>query len=89
MPGNYSSDNTPIPYATAKDQLEPVYELETYGNTPPVDDYNRVFSGNVLNATRQLFTQCWNQTDAKVWLLLVNGHPDILADLTKCCSVLS
>ncbi|KAL3133728.1 hypothetical protein ABBQ32_008218 [Trebouxia sp. C0010 RCD-2024] len=83
VPGNYSSDNTPIPYATAKDQLEPVYELETYGNTPPVDDYNRVFSGNVLNATRQLFTQCWNQTDAKG---LLSPSGSIFVQVTDTCT---
>ena len=84
VPGNYSSDNTPVPYAIAKNQLEPVYALETYSNSPPVDDYNRPFPGNVLNATRQLFTQCWNQTDAKVLLLLiVVGSTDFLADHTQ------
>lgn len=66
VPGNYSSNNTPVPYAIAENQLKPVYDLETYGSGPPVDGYNRTFPGNVLNATNQLFTQCWNQTDDEV-----------------------
>lgn len=63
VPGNYSADNTPIPYALAEDQLVPVYEFNTTNNMPPLDDYNRVFPGNVLNSSHQMFTQCWNQTD--------------------------
>ena len=62
VPSNYSSSNTPIPWAIAQDQLYPFYRV----NSSAVDDYNRAFPGNVLNATDQLFTQCWNQTDAQV-----------------------
>ena len=73
VPSNYSSNNTPVPWgivpvpsAAARDQLDPLYTHETYSSDPAVDDYNRTFPGNVLNATNQLFTQCWNQTDAQV-----------------------
>ena len=62
VPGNYSSDSIPVPYQIGKDQLIPVYDFPTISNTPPLDDYGRIFPGNVLNATQQMFTQCWNQT---------------------------
>ena len=71
VPSNYSADNVPNPV---------FYNIGFIQNTisgePPVDDYNRTFPGNVLNATHQLFTQCWNQTDSQVWLLriLVAAH---------------
>ena len=66
VPGNYSSRSVPTPYAIAGGQLRPVYAFDTISGGPPLDDYNRTFPGNVLNATHQLFTQCWNQTDAQV-----------------------
>lgn len=66
VPGNYSSRSVPTPYAIADGQLRPVYAFDTISGGPPLDDYNRTFPGNVLNATHQLFTQCWNQTDAQV-----------------------
>ena len=71
VPGNYSTDDVagPVPYRIAPGQLKPVYDVDTINGAPPEDDYRRVFPGNVLNATDQLFTQCWNSTDAQVWLL--------------------
>ena len=50
----------------ADGQLKPVYLFQTNSGQPPVDDYNRPFPGNVLNGTNQMFTQCWNETDAQV-----------------------
>lgn len=67
IPGNYSSDGMPIPFTIA--EMKPVYTLDTYSSKPAVDDYNRPFPGNVLDARNQLFTQCWNNTDAQVWPL--------------------
>ena len=66
VPGNYSSNNTPIPYEIANGQLTPPYELQTVSGVLPVDDYNRTFPGNFLNATNRLFTQCWTEMDAQV-----------------------
>lgn len=68
VPGNYSADvdHRPIPYAIQDGQLKPVYAFDTINGTPSLDDYNRPFPGNVLNGTKQLFTQCWNETDAQV-----------------------
>lgn len=63
IPGNYSSDNMPIPFPTA--EMQPVYTLDTYTSKPAVDDYNRKFPGNALNASNQLFAQCWNKTNAQ------------------------
>lgn len=82
VPGNYSADRIPmpIPYAIADGQLKPVYLFETNSVQPPVDDLSRPFPGNVLNGTNQMFTQCWNDTDAQVCLLLTS-----LAGLTVQC----
>lgn len=68
VPGNYSTDRVsiPVPYKIGPGQLKPVFQFDTINDEPPVDDYNRTFPGNVLNATDQLFTQCWNETDSQV-----------------------
>ena len=75
VPGNYTLENNvpkPIPDRIEPGQLKPVYDFNTTTGQFPVDGYNRPFPGNVLNATKQLFTQCWNQTvaDEPVRLLL-------------------
>lgn len=43
VPGNYSSNNTAVPWAIAQDQLTPLYKY----NTSVVDDYNRTFPAHL------------------------------------------
>ena len=76
VPGNYTVDSDgpkPTPYLIEPGQLTPVYDFPTNSPVFPVDGYNRTFPGNVLNTTKMLFTQCWNQTaaDPPVRLLLI------------------
>lgn len=42
---------------------EPPYGWDHTGSAPLVDDYGRLFPGNTLANSSELFTQCWNATD--------------------------
>lgn len=64
--GNYSSAGTLYPYPVSMSDLWPVYKFSTSSGTPPVDDFNRSFPGNILNSSDVLFTQCWNASDLPV-----------------------
>jgi len=82
--GNFSSDNTPVPYLIGPAQSQPPYQFTTFSGQPPLDDFNRSFPGNSLDSRDVVFTQCWNLTDSLVWLLSV----PVLAGLSRFLSKL-
>lgn len=60
--GNYSTATgtpTAIPYNTSTGFIEPGLNYDTV-----VDDYNRKWNGNPLMSQNELFTQCWNGSQA-------------------------
>ncbi len=81
--GNFSSDNTPVPYLIGPAQSQPPYQFTNFSGQPPLDDFNRSFPGNSLDARDVVFTQCWNLTDSLVWLLSVPVSVGLFRLLSK------
>ncbi|DBB17410.1 TPA: hypothetical protein ACH3X3_014441 [Trebouxia sp. C0006] len=80
--GNFSSDNTPVPYRIGPAQSQPPYQFTTFSGQPPLDDFNRSFPGNPLNSSDVVFTQCWNLTDS---LRESSVNNTIIVQVTDSC----
>ena len=77
--GNYSSTGASIPYNTSLG-FQAAVDLFTVK-----DDYNRTWPGNDLKPQDELFTQCWNLSQASCMHCLALDY--LLSALLKilCC----